>query len=167
MARARTARSTVHSGFTLIELLIVISIIGILSRLLFANYGELRERGRDSTRKSALQQVRNALRLYYNDYQRYPGASNGKIAGCGAASPPSSVCEWGNAFASSSTSYMTQLPVDPLNNAPYVYTYESVSAGDGFRISVQLENVTDPEAAQSQARCGVTMTQGVYVVCAQ
>lgn len=166
MQHTRPQRLSTRHGFTLVELLVVISIIGILSRLLFANYGELRERGRDSSRKSAMQQMRNSLRLYYNDFQRYPADStDGEISGCGENGI--GICAWGTAFATNTTQYMSALPLDPLNVAPYQYEYQQTMAGDGFLLTVQLENETDPEATQSQSRCGVTLDQGMYAVCAQ
>ena len=53
-------------GFTLIELLVVISIIGILSTLLMANVGGVRERARDAQRKSDINQIQKALEMYKN-----------------------------------------------------------------------------------------------------
>lgn len=53
-------------GFTLIELLVVISIIGILSTLLMANVGGVRERARDAQRKNDINQVQKALEMYKN-----------------------------------------------------------------------------------------------------
>ena len=64
-----TTKHTMLRGFTLIELLIVITIIGTLAGLLFTNFSGARERARDSKRKSDVTQMKNALRLYYNDYQ--------------------------------------------------------------------------------------------------
>ena len=63
-----------NSGFTLIELLVVISIIGILSTLLMANVGGVRERARDAQRKSDINQIQKALELYKNSIKppEYP-----------------------------------------------------------------------------------------------
>lgn len=59
-------------GFTLVELLVVISIIGILTTLLVVNFVGSRERARDSQKMQNLNEAKNALRLYYNDNQKYP-----------------------------------------------------------------------------------------------
>jgi len=59
-------------GFTLIELLVVISIIGLLAALIVVNFNAARERARDVQRKSDLDQVKKALRMYYNDNNFYP-----------------------------------------------------------------------------------------------
>ncbi|MEK7621655.1 MAG: prepilin-type N-terminal cleavage/methylation domain-containing protein [Patescibacteria group bacterium] len=61
-----------HHGFTLIELLVVISIISLLSSIVFASLNQARVKARDSKRVQDLIQLRNALELYRADYGRYP-----------------------------------------------------------------------------------------------
>lgn len=153
------------SGFTLVELLVVISIIGVLAALLLVNLSNVRERGRDSARKSDLAQMRTALRLYYNDFQTYPAAQNGLIVGCGAGGDVA--CAWGEPFGVTGSSYMT-LPADPVETQSY--TYAQTDGGNGFRVSAQLENLSDPQAVESQTRCGVAAgseTPGVFMICAE
>lgn len=53
-------------AFTLIELLVVISIIGVLTTLVFSNLNAIRERARDTQRKSDLKQYQTALETYAN-----------------------------------------------------------------------------------------------------
>lgn len=153
-------------GFTLIELLIVISIIGVLAGLLFTNFSSARERTRDIKRKSDLQQVKHALRLYYNDYQKYPEASVTKIAGCGVNGDTE--CDWGETFKAGAgqTIYTNQLPTDPLSTQSY--TYAKIS-DDDFQLTASLENGSDETAAISQEKCGVpavNVTLRLYMLCA-
>lgn len=153
-------------GFTLIELLVVISIIGVLAGLLFTNFSSARERTRDVKRKNDLQQMKQALRLYYNDYQKYPTASNLKIAGCGANGDTE--CNWGDTFKAGTgqTIYMNELPSDPL--ASQNYTYTKISDED-FQLTASLENGSDESAATSQEKCGipaVNVTPRLYMICA-
>lgn len=95
-----------QKGFTLVELLVVIAIIGILATLLLLQLGVARQRARDAKRIVDISQVRTAVELYFDDAGQYPQV---------------------NTFISLGTllvpKYMTQLPVDPLNNGNYSYNY--------------------------------------------
>lgn len=146
------------SGFTLIELLVVITIIGVLATLMIANFSGARARARDSRRKSDLNQLKTALRLYYNDNQAYPPSSGGEMTCCG----------FGESFTVNGEEYMRMVPEDPLNTGPYVYEYEQTDSGDGFRLSSQLENASDEDAQSSQLRCGIApqdVQPQVYLTC--
>lgn len=166
-----------HSkGFTLVELLIVITIIAVLASLLFANFAGARERARDIKRKNDLQQVKKALRLYYNDFQNYPteGASH-RIHGCGAAAPATSDCAWGSAFSLGTTIYMGALPQPPTTAETYDY-YDLGANTDGFLLVTVLENNGDQDIARSQTACAASITasgvttpleEGTYLVCAE
>jgi prepilin-type N-terminal cleavage/methylation domain-containing protein len=59
-------------GFTLIELLVVIAIIGLLSSMSVYAINVARIKSRDARRMADLKQMRTALSLYYDEYQRYP-----------------------------------------------------------------------------------------------
>jgi general secretion pathway protein G len=122
-------------GFTLIELLVTISIIGILSTLMIANFNSTRQRARDAQRKSDLRNIQTALRLYYNDSSGYPSA---------AVTIPFGA-EWTN--ASGDTIYMNQVPQDPQYNSDTdtpKYTYTPVVGDtDTYTLSACLENKSD------------------------
>lgn len=152
-------------GFTLIELLIVITIIGTLAGLLFTNFSGVRERARDAKRKSDVMQIKNALRLYYNDYQRYPQESNTKISGCGLDG--TSLCNWGSIFAAGvgPVVYMNQLPIDPILTQSYMYVRIH---DDSYQLTAILENIGDDSAVKSQITCGIQSNvtiEKVYMVC--
>lgn len=134
------------SGFTLVEVLVVIAILGILAAVGLASFTSSQMKGRDSQRKSDLKQISNALEIYYNDYNRYPTSSNGKIAGCPVSS--STVCDWGiGQFTDGKTIYLKTVPKDPttLN-----YYYRTVTVGgaanQGFQLYAKLENSQDLNA---------------------
>lgn len=121
--------SNAKSGFTLIELLIVIAIIGILASLLMVNFIGIRQKARDSQRKSDLHsQIQAALELYRADQGRYPDSP---LPACGSSltggSPP--------------TTYMQKVPCDPLSTAPYQYSF----SGTAYCLRACLENTNDGE----------------------
>jgi len=145
-------------GFTLIELLVVISIIGILAALIMVNFNAARERARDAQRKSDLDQVKKALRMYYNDNNSYP--STGSLT-------------WGSVFQSAGGNmvYMKALPHDPnwKQAGDPDYNYTQVSGGQDFCLWAGLENKSDGDIGKSQSRCMNCARPGDlynYVVCA-
>jgi len=152
-----------NSGFSLVELLVVISIIGGLAALLLVNFVGIRGRASDASAKANLDQMKKALRLYYNDFQQYPASTtDGNMLGCG--SDGTSQCSPGGTFATGSTEYMKQLPE----------TYEYYSDGiNEFIIEVTLTNQSDQDITQSQERCNPsargyypnTVTDTTYLVC--
>ena len=145
-----TLRRSSESGFTLIELLVVISIIGILAALLLTNFVGIRERAADARLKSDLQQLKKALRLYYNDHQEYPSTTDAPVPG--------------SSFAEGDTMYMKQTPSN--------FTYYQAPNGEDFALVAPLENASDEDIADSQARCNTSyvpsgvIDETTYVVCA-
>ena len=139
------AKSGTKTGFTLIELLV--NLVGI------------RERGADTQKKADLNQLKTALRLYYNDLQGYPNNDgSGNLLGC---IDGVSVCDQaggGELNSSSGTVYMKSTP-----------EYNIYSAGlnnESFYIGVQLSNESDPDTTSSATECGVPgPTPGYFYVC--
>ena len=144
-------------GFTLIELLVVISIIGLLAGLVISNVAGVRERARDVERKSDLDQTKKALRMYYNDYNMYPLASELPAVG----SP----------FAKGSMVYMKVFPGDPSTGVAYSYYRTNCTNGtEDFRLVATLENKSDSGIDKSKTKCPqdclATYAVDSYVVCA-
>lgn len=140
-------------GFTLIELLVVIFIIGILVSLLLANILGARQRAEDVERKNGLQQMKRALRLYYNDNQEYPEDED--VPAPGEEFSPDGDGE--NIY---------------IKEVPRYDGYEVDGTGDRFVMWVGLDNESDRDIAASQSRCassidatGASVGESSYVVC--
>jgi prepilin-type N-terminal cleavage/methylation domain-containing protein len=88
-----------RAGFSLIELLVVISIIGVLSTIVFASLGGARKRARDSRRIADISQLKLALELYYQANQAYPTVLSALVA----------------------PGYIPAIPKDPKSGLDYAY----------------------------------------------
>ncbi len=143
-------------GFTLIELLVVVAIIGVLTAVLLVNLVGIRERAADTKKKADLNQMKSAMRLYYNDNQSYPPNSGGSIQACNGAS-----CAEGSEMNSGSgTVYM--------KNVPEYDAYWVSGDGESYYIYVALTNASDQDIVDSFERCSsllVSDTEGVFYVC--
>ena len=139
-----------NEGFTLVELLVVIAIVAILAAVvvLIVNPLELTRRGRDATRISDLANLQTAINVAVQE-----ATTSGAAILC--TPPASAPCEsdsvagtrasngtgWVmvNLSAQKSVSVPT-LPIDPINTAPYIYSYATNGAGDAWEINAVLES---------------------------
>ena len=129
----------INKGFSLIELLVVISIIGVLTTVLVMNFVGSRERARDAQKIQNLNNIKNALRMYYNDNQSYPDS-------------------WVSFVGT--TGYINGLGTSGFNYTPTL-------SRDGFVLTTGLEVGAGNEDINSQINCGITNPpNGVYAVCA-
>ena len=163
-------------GFSLIELIVVIAITAVLLAVALPNFVSTRERARDAKRKQEMQQLKNALRMYYNDFQKYPpsetsSCGSGKynyIKGCKADQNTCCPCDTSNDFAvgaACDTLYMKKFPSE-FGSRMYYY---SATPFDDFCLKVALENAADADIATSKSRCSTacgTNCNGVNDYCA-
>ena len=125
--------------------MVVISIIGILSAVLYANFGDSSAASRDAQRQGDLRTLQTAIELYKNRNGVYP-------AGCNASGTWSG--QIGTAYACGSGSniyivniapeYIPTLPKDPkLNgsNSGYVYTVNT----EGTVYKLMAKNTVESE----------------------
>ena len=130
-----------RNGFTLIELLVVIGIISMLVGVTIPNFLSARQRANDAKKKSEMQELKNALRLYYNDAASYPET----LSSC------SSAVDFASGLACD-TVYMKKFPSDLGVNTVY---YQGDSGND-FCLSTTLDNKSDGDIITSQARCAAS-----------
>lgn len=123
-------KNSTNRGFTLIELLIVISIIGVLSTIAMTALTNSRQKARDAERKAELRAISRGLEMYFSAHGQYPAegvcdSSRGTCAAC-----PCSGSDWtysGSYIANvlrNEGYFSSGMPLDPLNDATYYYTYE-------------------------------------------
>ena len=129
-----------EKGFTLIELLIVVTIIGVLSSLLTANFIGIRQRTRDAQRKSDLRQIQSALEIYRADQGTYK--SNPGITKLNSTDCPDS-----DALTAGSATYMQKIPCDPIANITYFNrgNYYYSSDGNTYKLVSCMENRDDKD----------------------
>lgn len=151
-------------GFTLIEMLIVIAIIAILAAIVYLliNPVELMKRSRDAVRKSDMASLARAIDIYMSDgfgskTFTLPGYNNVAINRdstetnvCGTSvkdavhggwlvADTATLCdENGEADLSN---YISNLPLDPLNNSTYKYSYDSIN-GQKYCLQAVLEETS-------------------------
>jgi len=67
----------VHRAFTLVELMVVLVILGLLASVVTVSVNDYLISGKQTTARSEIAQLSNALELYYSEYGRYPSNDEG------------------------------------------------------------------------------------------
>ncbi len=114
-------------GFTLMELLLVIIIIGIMAGIGGGYYLTSLKRGNDGKRAGDLNNLRNALEMYFTDNGEYPGT--------GSLSTYESINTALSGLTSGTDRYLNVLPEDPKDDREYLFS----SNGSCYCLSAQME----------------------------
>jgi len=125
------------SAFTIVELLVVIVVIGILAAITITTYSGINSRARDASRKSDLAALEQALEMNYIKYGAYTqpedictDTSYGGDGSCGAVSGTGNWDQNSDLRDLLADGTLRSLPLDPINDATYRYTYEPNNAGE-------------------------------------
>jgi general secretion pathway protein G len=108
------ARAQRSGGFTLIEIMVVIVILGVLAALVVPSVLSRTDDARIAAAKSDLAAIRQALKLYRLDNQRYPTTEQGLAALVARPDQPPAPPNW------KPGGYLEKLPRDPWGR-PYQY----------------------------------------------
>jgi prepilin-type N-terminal cleavage/methylation domain-containing protein len=129
-------------GLTLIELLVVIVIVGILAAvvMLAINPAEMMRRGRDSTRMEDLETVRKAIDMTIAAEDTTLASSGGTLNSGTAGRACTGVGAWVNMDL---CTYVPVLPIDPVNTAPNVYSYNC--DGTVYELNAVLESTRNAD----------------------
>lgn len=136
-------RMAEEKGFTLVELLVVISIISLLSSVVFASLNSSRAKARDARRRADVKQVQTALELYYDANSIYPLPSdrNDNIG-----------YDWeilGDLLAP----YLSRIPRDPRGDSWHRIEYVRGPDKNSYGILIRLESV-------GECKVGVNVNPG-------
>ncbi len=163
-------------GFTLIELMVTITIIGILSAMVFASFDQAREQARDKVRKSDLKTLQLAIELYKSQNGTYPtqgcGSAGSDFAGSGAGGSGLASCDlYINGLV---PDYIPELPSDPNLEGQAGKGFYYSSNGTSYKLmvldSVEADEVTSfdnefarcPTSSCSESLADINKTYAVY-----
>jgi len=146
-------------GFTLVELLVTISVIGILSSIVYANLGGTSGTGHDAKRKSDLRNMQSAIEQYKNKKGVYP--SEGCVVGSDGFSGENDCLAYISGLA---PEFISVLPHDPKRLTNVGYAYTTNSAGTVYKLmavgTVESETVTSDSEFKSCDTSGICPTSG-------
>ena len=138
-------------GFTLVELAIVISISAILLiTFLITNSVENVSKARDNKRLGDIALMDQAINSYLVDKNSYPDDIN--VLRTSTSLPqgqtgPLENISGGWIKAAGLESYMPRLPIDPINNSTYYYSYKHTV--NAYELNVRLEFYIDKSQGDS------------------
>lgn len=134
-----------QKGTSLIELMLFFIIITILLSIAYLNLNpaESHKRARDEKRLSDISSLDRALSEYLVDTDNYPDSPGflrtSTSLPIGNTGPVYSTTQgW---IVGNFTSYLQKLPVDPINDTNYFYSYQRTSVS--YELNAILEYYTD------------------------
>ncbi len=130
-----------NRGFTLIELMVTISVIGILSAVVYANVGKANPKARDTDRQADIRSLQIAIDQYKSKNGRYP--SMGCTPGADLVSAENDCSTY---ILDLAPEYIPALPRDNKRGTDPGYAYVTNTNGTSYKImalgTVESEVVT-------------------------
>lgn len=160
-------------GFTLIELLVVISIISLLSSVVFSSIDSARSKARNSKRSQEIIQLATAFTLAYDSVGSYPAPSDWT---CVSVSCYGGWAIWGanQSVDNFFLPYISSKPTDPAGGTRccggYIY-YHAWGGGSGyegyFPAGVYIDWLEEPPLSSNSCGAGRvwSVVAGEYVQC--
>ncbi len=143
------------NGFTLVELMVTVSIIAILSAIIYASFDQARAQARDKARMSSLKEVQLALEVYKAQNGSYPvaGCSAADFAGPGPGTSGFTQCT--NYIVGLVPDFIDKLPTDPRfeNDSNRGFYYQSDGNSYKFMSYDAVETQTVAAYGEEFARC--------------
>ncbi len=133
-----------QKGMTILELVASMAILVILTTMLivFIRPSEQIGKSRDEKRLSDLSVIDRAISEFVLDHKRYPDQENilrkSNTLPVGSSNVSNSNLGW---ILDNLSAYNSMLPIDPLNNDEYYYSYTHSSTG--YEINAKLEMLLD------------------------
>jgi prepilin-type N-terminal cleavage/methylation domain-containing protein len=155
-------------GFTLVEVMVTVSVIIILSTIVFTNVNSGSAQARDAERLSDIRNIESALERYRLEHGRYPEACNGPFTWSGEADSPhpcpggdsqyivGDLSETTSVTENFAPTFIPTLPTDPKGDDPsggYVYAVD----GNGDVYKFMALNTVESESVDvfsEFSRCG-------------
>ena len=155
-------------GFTLIELLVVITIIGILSAIVYANFNEARDGAKNRAWQTELKEVQLAIELYKAQNGSYPAAQTVGCAVNAGLVADSDGCSFIPVIDSFVPDFISELP-DPADSpnpdCNLIYEVDSATEATWYKLSAvncmaSVDATSGTQETDELARCPETCSAG-------
>ncbi len=136
-----------NRGFSFVEVLVACAVIAILATVTYGSLGGMREKARDTQRKSDIEQLRLTLRLHKDQYGTYPtGHDSGTVIGEGGS------------LDSVLATLLANIIIDPMgsvSDTTYEYVYDTnFTCGVISRTVLYAKTMERPGSGNWTTVCG-------------
>jgi prepilin-type N-terminal cleavage/methylation domain-containing protein len=151
------------NGFSLVELMVVISIIAVLTAIIYASFDGARKQSRDKSRMASLKELQLAVELYKAQNGTYPpscGGSDSRFYGPGPSQGNYESCS--EYIEDLVPDFIASLPLDPNmeNESGKGFYYRSDGSSYKILVRASVESVLVSSPADEFARCPTSMCHG-------